>query len=102
MSIVFTIDRLNCILRVKSQKGGFIIMSVKTDTSMTIRMNKEVKQQAQQIFAELGMDMTTAVNVFLRQAIRNQGFPFDITLKTPNPITMAAIQDSYGKKNGRQ
>ena len=50
-------------------------MSVKTDTSMTIRMNKEVKQQAQQIFAELGMDMTTAVNVFLRQAIRSQGFP---------------------------
>jgi DNA-damage-inducible protein J len=82
----------------KIQKGGFI-MSVKPDTSMTIRMNKEVKQQAQQIFAELGMDMTTAVNVFLRQAIRTQGFPFDITLKTPNSMTMAAIKGSYDKKD---
>ena len=34
-------------------------------TTMTIRTDKEVKFQAQQIFSELGMDMTTAINVFL-------------------------------------
>ena len=45
-------------------------------TTMTIRTDKEVKFQAQQIFSELGMDMTTAINVFLRQAIRQNGFPF--------------------------
>ena len=31
---------------------------------MTIRMNREVKQKAQLIFADLGMDMSTAINVF--------------------------------------
>ena len=41
-------------------------MAAKTDTSMTIRMNKEIKQEAQEIFSSLGMDMTTAINVFLR------------------------------------
>ena len=69
-------------------------MSVKSDTSMTIRMNKDVKQQAQQIFSELGLDMTTAVNVFLRQAIRYHGFPFDVTLDTPNEVTLTAMDDA--------
>lgn len=62
-------------------------------TNMNIRMDKEVKEQAQQIFAQLGMDMTTAVNVFLRQTIRYNGFPFELRLDTPNAETMAAIQE---------
>ncbi len=69
-------------------------MSVKTDTSMTIRMNKEVKQNAQQIFSDLGMDMTTAINIFLRQAIRHKGLPFDVVLDTPNEKTLQAIIDT--------
>ena len=77
-------------------------MAAKADTNMTIRMNSEVKQQAQQIFAEIGMDMTTAINVFLRQAIRYKGFPFDVTLNTPNDVTLSAMEaaendeDMYG------
>ena len=47
-------------------------------TSMTIRMDSAVKQQAQELFAALGMDMTTAVNIFLRQAIQRQGLPFEV------------------------
>ena len=66
-------------------------MATKSDTSMTIRMNKDVKQQAQQLFAELGMDVTTAINVFLRQAIRYKGFPFDVTLHTPNDVTRTTL-----------
>lgn len=62
-------------------------------SNMNIRMDKEVKEQAQRIFAELGMDMTTAVNVFLRQAIRYNGFPFDVRINTPNDETIAAIQE---------
>lgn len=77
-------------------------MAVKADTSMTIRMNREVKQKAQMIFADLGMDMTTAINVFLRQAISYKGFPFEVVLHTPNEVTLAAMdaaengQDVYG------
>ena len=49
-------------------------------TSMSIRLDSEVKQQAQQVFNHLGMDMTTAINIFLRQAIQYQGLPFDVRL----------------------
>ena len=65
------------------------------NTSMNIRMNKDVNLQAQKIFNDLGIDLTTAVNVFLRQSIRYQGFPFDVTLRQgqePNATTMAAIE----------
>lgn len=77
-------------------------MTAKADTSMTIRMNREVKQQAQMIFAELGLDMSTAINVFLRQAIYYKGFPFEVVLRTPNDVTLGAMeaaednQDMYG------
>ena len=62
-------------------------------SNMNIRMDKEVKEKAQQIFAQLGMDMTTAVNVFLRQTIRHNGFPFELRLDTPNEETLEAIRE---------
>ena len=49
-------------------------------TSMSIRLESQVKEQAQQVFNNLGMDMTTAINIFLRQAIQYQGLPFDVRL----------------------
>ena len=49
-------------------------------TSMSIRLDSEVKEQAQQVFSNLGMDMTTAINIFLRPAIQYQGLPFDVRL----------------------
>ncbi|HHA9358329.1 TPA: type II toxin-antitoxin system RelB/DinJ family antitoxin [Streptococcus pneumoniae] len=48
--------------------------------SMSIRLDSEIKEQAQQVFSNLGMDMTTAINIFLRQAIQYQGLPFDVRL----------------------
>lgn len=77
----------------KLKMKGVLVMAVKADTSMTIRMNKEVKQEAQQIFSSLGMDMTTAINVFLRQAIYHNGFPFDVRLETPNAVTLSAMEE---------
>ncbi len=68
-------------------------MAVRTDTTMTIRMNKNVKQEAQKLFSALGMDMTTAINVFLRQAIRAQGLPFEVRLESPNEETLAAFEE---------
>lgn len=64
------------------------------NTSMTVRTDKEIKQQAQSIFSDLGIDMSTAINVFLRQAIKHKGFPFEVTLETPNAITKKALADA--------
>lgn len=51
-------------------------------TSINLRLDKELKLQAEQLFASLGMNMTTALNIFLRQAVREQAIPFPVTAKT--------------------
>ena len=43
-------------------------------TNMNIRTDVEVKAAAEQLFNELGLNLSTAVNIFLRQAIRTGGF----------------------------
>jgi DNA-damage-inducible protein J len=43
-------------------------------------MDSNVKKQAQELFAQFGLDMTTAVNMFLRQSIRQRGIPFALQL----------------------
>ncbi|MGC2873825.1 type II toxin-antitoxin system RelB/DinJ family antitoxin [Ihubacter sp. mB4P-1] len=62
-------------------------------TNLNIRTDKVIKEQAEQIFNELGLNMTTAVNMFLRTAIREQGIPFELKLDVPNAITAAAIEE---------
>ena len=65
-------------------------------TNLNIRIDKDIKEQAEGIFNELGMNMTTAVNIFLRTAMREPGIPFELKLDVPNETTVAAIEE--GKK----
>jgi DNA-damage-inducible protein J len=51
-------------------------------TNINIRTDRETKARAQQIFSTLGLDMTTAVNLFLRQTVRMNDIPFVLTTKT--------------------
>ena len=67
-------------------------------TNMNIRMDSDVKTQAQQIFAQFGLDMTTAINMFLRQAIRERGIPFDLRLD-PSPGLAEAVDDARNRRN---
>ena len=59
--------------------------------NLNIRTDKEIKDQAEKIFNELGLNMTTAVNIFLRTAVREHGIPFELKLEVPNEITAEAI-----------
>ena len=63
-------------------------------TNISIRMDSDVKAQADILFGELGMNITTAFNIFVRQAIREGGIPFDITINQPNKETIAAMLES--------
>lgn len=63
-------------------------------SSVSFRIDAEIKNQADKLFAELGLNMTTAFNIFLRQSIRENRIPFDITLSTPNPATIAALLEA--------
>lgn len=62
-------------------------------TNLNIRIEKTIKDQAEEIFNELGLNMTTAVNMFLRTAIREHGIPFELKLDVPNETTEAAIAE---------
>ena len=62
-------------------------------TNLNIRTDKDVKDQADAIFSELGLTMTTAINMFLRTTIREHGIPFALKLDVPNETTAAAIEE---------
>ncbi|MCD7905724.1 MAG: type II toxin-antitoxin system RelB/DinJ family antitoxin [Clostridiales bacterium] len=61
--------------------------------NLNIRTDKNIKETAEKIFNELGFNMTTAINIFLRQAIRTNGLPFEVCLDTPNEVTLSAIAE---------
>ena len=65
-----------------------------TSTNVCIRIDTELKAQAEALFGELGMNLTTAFNIFLRQAVREKGIPFAIKLGRPNRETAEAIRDA--------
>ena len=71
-------------------------------TNVTIRMDTELKKQAEELFGELGMSMTTAFNVFVRQAVREQQIPFMISREIPNAETLAAIQEADDIRAGKK
>lgn len=62
-------------------------------TNINIRTDANVKAQAENIFENLGLNMSTAINMFLRQTIRENGIPFSLKLDVPNDITVAAIKE---------
>ena len=66
--------------------------------SLNIRIDSNVKKQAQELFSALGMDMTTAINVFLRKAIQRQGMPFEVVLDRLPPETLEAFADVQDMK----
>lgn len=62
-------------------------------TNLNIRTDKEVKEQADAVFSALGLNMTTAINLFLRTSIREQGIPFSLKLDVPNEVTASAVEE---------
>ena len=64
----------------------------KVSTNITI--DAEVKKQAQELFADLGMDLSTAINIYLKKALAEQGIPFEVSREVPNKVTAKAIADS--------
>ena len=63
-------------------------------TNLSIRMDVTKKREAEGLFSNLGMSLTTAFNVFINQALRVRGIPFSITEAVPNAETMEAIREA--------
>ena len=64
-------------------------------TNINVRVEKDVKEDSEKLFSRLGLNMTTAINMFLRKAIMENGIPFDIKLsEEPNEETRAAMAEA--------
>ena len=75
------------------------------NVNVTLRVDEDLKKQADTLFSELGLNLTTAFNMFLRQSVREQQIPFRVSKNVPNAVTLAAMdaaekgEDLYGPYN---
>ncbi len=69
--------------------------------NMSIRMDKELKKQADTMLADMGLNMTTAMNMFLRQVVRQGKIPFEIATDIPNSETLAAMKETDDMISGK-
>jgi len=69
-------------------------MGTANSVNFSIRMDKDLKKNCEKLYGELGMNLTTAINVFLRQSLRAGGFPFDVKLDQPTKETIAAMMEA--------
>lgn len=66
--------------------------------NLNIRVDKTLKNNAETVLDEFGLSMTTAITMFLKQVVREQGIPFDLHLEKPNAETIAAMNEFYEMK----
>lgn len=67
-------------------------------TSTNISLDPQLKHDSQELFADLGIDLSTAITLFLKQSLRVQGLPFAVTRENPNAETIAAMNEYYEMK----
>lgn len=76
-------------------KAKEMIFMAAATTNISIRMDSDLKARADAFFGELGMNLSTAFNVFVRQSLREGRIPFDISLREePNEETIAAMLEA--------
>lgn len=64
-----------------------------SNVNVTVRMDSDIKAQAEELYTSLGMNMSTAINMFVRQCLRERRLPFQPSLNVPNQETIEAIEE---------
>ena len=67
--------------------------------TVTARVDENVKKEAETLFKKIGLNMSTAMNLFLKKYILEQGIPFE--LKVPNKETLKAMQETDDILSGK-
>ena len=68
-------------------------------TNINVRVDSVLKQEAEALFNELGLNMSSAINMFLRSAVNHDGIPFELRRSAPNKETRAALNEYEEMKN---
>lgn len=63
-------------------------------TSFSVRMDVELKKQADLFLSNVGMNMSTAINLYLRKMVREQRIPFDISLPVLSEESRSALEEA--------
>lgn len=66
--------------------------------SMNISLDADLKAASIALYKELGMDLSTAITIFLKQSLRTQGIPFTVTKEVPNREMVEAMKEYYEMK----
>lgn len=90
---VFTFTLIYAILLHKEGVNLRKEHDIMSNVNVTIRMDEDMKRQADDLFSDLGMTLSGAVTVFIKQAIRQQAIPFIVGRDVPNKETMEAIEE---------
>lgn len=69
------------------------------NVNVTIRMDENMKRQADELFSDFGMSLSGAITVFLKQSLREQAIPFQIGRDMANRETLEAIEEVKRLKN---
>lgn len=64
-------------------------------TSVTIHLDENLKNQADMLFEEMGLNMATAFTIFTKAVVRQHKIPFEISAEIPNAETLQAIDDAH-------
>ena len=59
-----------------------------------VRIDENLKKQATELFSQLGMDMSSAMNIFLRQCVMRGGLPFDVVVPKYKPEVIEAMEEA--------
>ncbi len=70
-------------------------------TNINVRVDTELKKNAEDLFNDLGLNMTSAITMFLKSAISHDGIPFEVK-RVPNAETRAALEEYEEMKNSPQ
>ena len=69
---------------------------------INVNVDKKTKQEADAVFKELGLNMSTAINMFLKKSVMEGGIPFDVTISKPKRETLDAIKEAAERTGARK
>lgn len=72
------------------------------DTNFSMRVDSTLKSQAEDVLSELGLTMSGAVTMFLKQIVREQAVPLSLSLRPRNPVYAELLEAQANRQNGYQ
>ena len=67
--------------------------------NINVRVDADLKKAAEDLFDELGLNMSSAITMFLKCAVSKEAIPFEVKRYTPNPTTVKALEEYYKMVN---